>query len=146
MGKSQPGNKAAYKLPKLQKLGLEQKAYESYCHHLESGAIKETWYFEHPKISLTWETMEKYVEENPSVFPPIKSKVAYAKGYRRWEKLVEEHAQGKNECVTPALQMTMRNKFGWDREEKAAIQAPVQLDGQLKILKSVDGEWKEVKN
>lgn len=139
------GHKLSSKLPKLQKLGLEQEAYQSFCFHLADGGRKDTWHFEHEKLSLTFETMEKYIEENPSIFPAIKKKIAEAKGHRKWEKTVEEHALGRNECVTPALQMVMRNKFGWDKPDKSPTEAPPQFDSQLQVLKKVEGKWTEKK-
>ena len=61
------GNQLAVKLttPELRKM-----AYDSYCAHFADGQSKETWCFEHPDLDLTSKTMDKYIRENPSEFPP----------------------------------------------------------------------------
>ena len=104
---------------KLKDPDVRQDAYNSYCAHLAKGKKKETWVFEHPTLTCTFKTMDRYIAEFPDEFPAIKKEVAYAKGYQVWEEIAEEHAKGQNACVTPALQMIMRNKFDWDKEEKA---------------------------
>lgn len=119
-GGGQPGNTNAKKL-KTPELKLE--AYRQYCEHLARGKSKESWYFEHPDMSLTWETMEKYIKEDV-VFEPIKKKIAEAKGFAMWETVLEESAKGKNtKANTATLQMLMRNKYGWDKSEKKDTEA-----------------------
>lgn len=119
-GGGQTGNINAKKL-KTPELKIE--AYRQYCEHLAKGKSKESWYFEHPDISLTWETMEKYIKEDV-VFEPIKKKIAEAKGFSMWETVLEESAKGKNQKAnTATLQMLMRNKYGWDKPEKRETEA-----------------------
>ncbi len=106
------GNQNATKLntPELKAI-----AYASYCNHLALGKDKKSWCLEDP-IELTWETMEKYIRDNPIDFDPLKKQIAEAKGYNRWEQVVEDSAIGKNkDHNTATLQMKMRCKFGWDR-------------------------------
>lgn len=102
---------------KLKDPDVRQQAYEQYCAHLAKGKSKKSWCFEHPnpKLSCTWETMEKYIE-NAIEFDPIHKKIAETKGYAKWEQIVEDSAVGDNpDANTASLQMIMRNKFAWDR-------------------------------
>lgn len=112
------GNKNAVKLKTSE---LKEEAYRQYCAHLAKGKSKESWYFEHPEVELTWETMEKYIASSPIEFPTIKRKVAEIKGFAYWEDVVEKSAEGKNKANTPSLQMLMRNKYGWDKEDKKSV-------------------------
>jgi hypothetical protein len=106
------GNQNALKLSTPE---LKQEAYRQYCEHLSRGKARESWYFEHPDLSLTWETVEKYMKEDVD-FIPIKKKIATAKGFAYWENVVEDSAKGKNaKANTATLQMLMRNKYGWDK-------------------------------
>lgn len=109
------GNQNAKKLdtPELRKL-----AYDSYCDHIALGKDKTSWCLEEP-VTLTWDTIEKYIRNDPIEFDPQQKKVAEAKGYKIWEQLVEDVARGKNkDGNVAALQMKMRCKFGWDRADR----------------------------
>lgn len=109
------GNENAKKL-KTPELCAE--AYKQYCAHIANGKSKRSWCFDHPELTLTWETMEKYLEDEV-VFDPKKKKIAESKGFAKWEKVCEESADGTNrKANTASLQMIMRNKFGWDKESK----------------------------
>jgi len=108
-----PGNTYSKKLTTKE---LKEEAFRQYCEHLAKGKSKRSWWFEHPELSLTWETMEKYLREDPD-FDSIKKSISESKGFRVWEDVVEESANGKNrKANTATLQMLMRNKFGWDKE------------------------------
>lgn len=108
------GNKRATKLDTPE---LRQIAYKAYCTHISKGKSKRSWYMSHP-VSLTYETIEKYIRLNPHEFDPDEKKLAEAQGYGKWEQVVEDSAEGKNkEANTASLNMLMRNKFGWDRIE-----------------------------
>lgn len=101
---------------KLKTPELKKEAYRQYCEHLSKGKSKKSWCFEYEGIFLLWETMEKYIAEDPINFDPMKKRAAEIRGYNHWEDFTEECAKGQNKGVVPALQMIMRNKFGWDRE------------------------------
>lgn len=129
---------------KLKDPDVRQIAFQQYCAHLAKGKSKSSFVFKHPSLTCHWETVDRYIKENPVEFPPIHTEIAKAEGYGVWEQVIEDGARGVNKDVNPAcLQMKMRNQFSWDKDEKTTAPSP-QLDGQLKILKSVDGEWKEV--
>ena len=46
---------------KLKDLDVRQEAHQQYCKHLALGLSKRSWYFTHPQLTCTWETMEKYL-------------------------------------------------------------------------------------
>jgi len=107
------GNKNGLKLKDLE---VRQIAYAQYCKHLAKGKSKKSWYFEHANLRCTWETLEKYLD-NEIEFDPIHKRIAEAKGFGHWEEVVEDSATGKNkDANTASLQMLMRNKFDWDKQ------------------------------
>ena len=104
-------NSVAIKDPDIRK-----KAYKQYCDHIASGLSKVNFYFEHPDLTCTYATLEKYIAENPSDFDPIHREIAEAKSYQKFETACIESALGDNpEANTASLQMIMRNKFKWDK-------------------------------
>ena len=118
---AQPGNTQARKLDTPE---LRQLAYLDYCDHIASGLSKDCWVFNHPDIDLTSETMERYIKDFRFEFDPDKKRIAQAKALKYWELVVHDSALGKNkDSNTAALQMLMRNKFGWDRRD-----APITTD------------------
>lgn len=112
------GNKNAIKLKTPE---LKAEAYRQYCAHLAKGKSKKSWYFEHPDLQLTFETMDKYIAENPIDFRPITRQIAEIKGFAYWEEIVEQSARGENQANTASLQMLMRNKYKWDKEDLKEI-------------------------
>ncbi len=130
---------------KLKDPEVRQLAFEQYCAHLARGKSQESFYFEHPEFTVSYKTMNRYIEENPEEFPAIKKEIARIKGFAIWEDIVEKSAKGENEAVTPSLQMVMRNKYGWD---KVATIAPiteetaVQFNGIMNQLSKHQDERK----
>lgn len=100
---------------KLKDPSIRQLAYAQYCEHLAKGKSKKSWYFEHPEFRCTWETIEKYLDDDIE-FDPLHKKIAEAKGFAYWEGIVEDSATGKNkDANTASIQMLMRNKYAWDK-------------------------------
>lgn len=97
---------------------LKKQAYKQYCEYLASGKSKEGWYFEHPTLSCTYKTIEKYMKEEPDVFPPLQKELAIAKAFEYWEDKGKSMMEGKSKSETALYQMFMRNKFGWDKKEE----------------------------
>jgi hypothetical protein len=96
---------------------IRQKAYESLCNHIAKGKSIRSWWYEDDNCSCTWETMYKYIKDT-NEFDSIKKEIAHCKGLALWETIVEEAGIGKNDKANVAcLQMIMRNKFGWDKDE-----------------------------
>jgi hypothetical protein len=127
------GNKNATKLKTSE---LRKEAYRQYCEYIGGGGSKEEWYFEHTEITLTHQTMEKYIEEDPIEFPPHHKLIAEAKSYQHWVGLGKQMMLGKVEKCQPAIyQMFMRNKFGWDKETR--VINSVEPDVK-KFFKSLD--------
>lgn len=109
---------------KLKTPELKQEAYKQYCDYIAKGGTKEAWVFDHPTITLTSKTMEKYIAENPLDFPAIHKERAEAKSYEHWLELGERMMMGRVEKCQPAIyQMFMRNKFKWDKENFKEIAA-----------------------
>lgn len=114
----QKGNKNGVK---LKDPDLRQEAYRQYCEHLAEGYSQESFCFDHPQLTVTYKTMNRYIEENPLEFPPIQKEKAKLKGYKMWEGVAMDSAKGLNkDANTASLQMIMRNKYGWDKEDKEA--------------------------
>lgn len=110
------GNKIAVKLTSPE---LKKEAYEEYCKHVAAGHSKDTWYFkDEDRLLCTFETIEKYMKEEPDVFPPIKMNISKCKSKGIWEGKGLEMMEGKKRCEPAIYQMFMRNKFGWDKPEK----------------------------
>ena len=64
--------------------------------------------------------MEKWMKEYPSEFPAIHMEISESKSLKKWERHVEDICMGKVKGAQPAaLQMIMRNKFGWDKQERS---------------------------
>lgn len=114
-GGAQPGNKSN---EKLRSQDLRKEAYRQYMEHLAQGHSKRTWYFEHPELTLSWQSMEKYIKDYSHEFSPVTHDIAMAKGEKIWEGICCDSAIGKNKKAnTASLQMVMRNKFGWDKQQ-----------------------------
>lgn len=103
---------------KLKSPEIRQDAYRQYCEHLAKGKSQESFYFDHPEFTVTYKTMNRYIAENPSEFPAIKKEIAEIKSFAHWENIIEEMIDGKKKAETALIQMVMRNKFGWDKENK----------------------------
>ncbi len=133
---------------KLKDPEVRQLAYSQYCEHLSKGKSKKSWYFQHPELRCTWETMEKYLL-NEVEFDPTHKQIALAKGYGFWESVVEDSAIGKNDKAnTASLQMLMRNKFGWDRDaekkEAAGYECSKVFDSLMGQLNKYQSESKNI--
>lgn len=127
------GNKIGIKLKDKK---IRQEGYLSYCAHIARGKSKKSWYFEHPDHSCTWQTMEKYILDEAE-FNPIHKEIAWSKGYAKWEQVVEDSAEGKNkDANTASLQMLMRNKYEWDKENS------VQKETTEPLVKAIAKMWR----
>ena len=113
----QPGNQNGLKLKDPE---IRQEAYKQYCQHIASGESKESFVFQHPELTCTHQTMEKYIAKDPIEFPPIHKEIAESLSFLHWTGLGKRMMLGQIEKCQPAIfQMFMRNKFGWDKEDKA---------------------------
>jgi len=124
---------------KLKTAEIKKMAYEQYCNHLAQGKTKRSWYFEHPDLILGWESMEKYIAEDEDL-DPIHKEVAWCKGYQKWENVVSDSAEGKNKNAnTASLQMLMRNKYDWDKENSS------EKETQQPLIQKMAKKWREKK-
>jgi hypothetical protein len=135
-GGAQPGNKFGEKLKDPE---VRKEAYRQYCAHLAKGKTKKSWFLKHPECTCTYQTIEGYFKEYPHEFDLLKRDSAYAEGLGVWEQHVENAALGENEKAnTASLQMAMRNKFGWDKEDRSKETIDESKLGLLeKFFKSV---------
>ena len=111
-----PGNQNGVKLKDPE---VRQSAYKFYCEWIAMGRSKEGWKFQHPELSCTHKTMEKYIAANPAEFLPIHKEMAEADSFNIWEQRGISMLLGDMKAEPALYQMFMRNKFGWDKEEKS---------------------------
>lgn len=103
---------------KLKTPEIKEMAYEQYLNHIARGKSSGSWYFDHPDVTLSGYSMERYIKREPEFFDEERLQVARAKGYQVWENVADNAADGTNPDInSAALQMVMRNKFDWDRKE-----------------------------
>lgn len=143
-GGAQPGNQHAVK---LKEPDTKAEAYRQYCEWIGKGNCKEAWVFEHPEMTLTHKTMEKYIKENPHDFPAIKKERAESKSYEHWIGLGKDMMTGQIPKCQPAIyQMFMRNKFGWDKESTTKISASPEMDAKFdRVMKMLEDEQQKPK-
>lgn len=115
---------------------LRKEAYDAYCTWLARGKTKRSFSFVKGDIMCTYRAIEEYIKNFPIELDPVKKEVAFAQGYAHWEGVVDGSADGSNkDACTPSLNMLMRNKYSWDKEEKAQENSPKEFDTQLDIVK-----------
>src|SRR5690242_1146786 len=106
---------------KLKDPDIRQEAYRQYCAHIARGYPKEAFCFEHPDFDVHWETLDKYIEENPVEFPPSLMKKARAERYKTLFGEGIKLMQGEYPKGSPVVWQTiMRNIFKaekWDQKE-----------------------------
>jgi hypothetical protein len=126
---------------KLKTNDLKQKAYKGYCEHIASGKPKEGYVFKCPTETVTWETIEKYMAEDPVNFPPLLMKEARAKRYMIWFEKGNALIEGKYRHGSPVVWQTiMRNMFrdiGWDKQEDKSTFSAEQESTLRSLFKEV---------
>lgn len=103
---------------KLKLPELRQEAFRQYCDHLSKGKTKKSWYFVSDGLTLTYETMETYIKDNPDEFSHSIKRIAELEGYRYWEDFCEKASQRLAKCECNVLGLIMRNKYGWDKRKE----------------------------
>jgi hypothetical protein len=115
------GNKSGVKLKEPE---VRQEAYRQYCQHIAEGWPKEAFFFSHPNHSVCWKTMDRYIAENPSEFPPSLMADAKCKRYKHWMNEGKTLMQGGYKHGSPSVWQTiMRNIFkdiGWDKDASSS--------------------------
>ncbi len=120
---------------KLKDPDVRQDAYRQYCQHIASGESKESFVFQHPELTCTYKTMDKYIHENPIEFPPIHKEIAESLSFLHWTGLGKQMMLGEIEKCQPAIfQMFMRNKFSWDKEDVNEV-AECAADKVLEMIR-----------
>lgn len=136
------GNKFGAKLKTDE---LKKLAYESYCNHIAQGKTHKSWYFEHEDLTLSWQSMESYLKNEPEAFNPKHKQVAEAKGLESWVQQGREMMVSEKRCQPAIYQMMMRNIHGWDKETQEESQSRLvrearHLDAVFKGLELKDKE------
>jgi len=138
MAKSVGAPKGNKRGVKLKRPDIRQEAYIQYCDWIAQGMPKKAWSFEHSEFTCCYRTMDKYIVDNPSEFPPITKEIAHCKGYRHWINEGKKMMIGEYKTCQPALyQMFMRNMFDWDKEKKSP-----ESEAQP-LVKVLIEEWKK---
>lgn len=100
---------------------VRQEAYRQYCKHLSEGWPKQAFFFKHPKHSVCYKTLDRYIRENPDEFPAILMEEAQAARFKYWLNEGKNLIQGVYPRGSPVVwQTVMRNIFrdiGWDQEK-----------------------------
>lgn len=116
---------------KLKDPDVRQEAYRQYCDHIASGFPRESFFFKHPVHSVTWETMEKYIKENPDEFSPLLMAEARAKRFKYWFEVGRDITIGKIKRNSPVTWANiMRNcfkEYGWDRDINKVHEVPEEF-------------------
>lgn len=133
-GGAPSGNKNAEK-PDIS-LELKNRLYDSWCEHLAEGRVRDSWSFNEGDFYICNDTLESMIKKDPVVFPPARQKAARNAGLKKWEKVAEESADGKNtKGNVAALGLIMRNKFKWDKKEEVVDhEKDLAAQEQIRIL------------
>lgn len=135
---SHPGNTHALKATTPE---LRQKVFKSYCEHIAKGKSSRSWYYkDETGLALSGKTIERYMQEYPADCPAEQKDVAMAQSLGVWEEVLESSAKGTNkDANVAALQMLMRNKFGWDKRDNVISIDSVEVNiAHEKLLSQLD--------
>ena len=117
---------------KLKTPELKKEAYRQYCLWIAEGKSKKSFVFDHPELTITWQTMETYIKNDPVNFNPKQKEAAEGKSLEVWENRGLSMMLGQIERCQPAIfQMFMRNKFGWDKQDSNASSDSITMLSQL---------------
>lgn len=126
------GNQLAKKLPTLE---LKLEAYKQYCQHIADGWPKKAFWFDHPEITLTWATIEKYIKEEPDVFSSILMEQAEAKKYKYWFGEGKTLMKGEYNHGSPVVWQTiMRNMFKADKWDQKELEQEDKPSEAMKVV------------
>lgn len=120
---------------KLKTKEIKEKVYQDYCKWIASGKSHKSWYYDQDDLTLTWQTIERYIKEDEDL-DPIHKEIAVAKSLAFWEQIGIDMILGKVLHCSPAVyQMIMRNKFGWDKDSELKDDCRGMFNQTLKVLK-----------
>ena len=129
---AKPGNKDAIK---IKDKDSRQQAFQAYLLHLEAGYPKESFHFDNEKgASCCWETIERYIKENPSEFPPNLMKRAMSKRYKLWFDVGVKMSKGSPEVWKTIMRNMFGKDFGWDKEESKHSSFTPEQEETIKAL------------
>lgn len=112
-----------------------QEAYSSLCSHIGQGYDIDSWCFERDYGSISWRTMLTWIKDFPEEFQAEQKSIAQAQSKRVWEDVLMDSARGNNtKANIAAIQMIMRNKFGWDKRPEALESTQDQLQSFRAVM------------
>jgi hypothetical protein len=131
-----PGSQYALKLTTHE---LKAEAFRQYCAHIAKGYPKKAWCFEHPTLTLTWETMERYIKDEPDIFDSTQKKIAESKSLNHWFSFLAASATGQNQKANVAsLQIILRNMHAWDKSDHRHDENSTEIaSNQEKIIAQI---------
>lgn len=113
-----------------------QIAFDDYCAHISKGKDKSSWWYDNPETGSHWtyETIEKWIKTTDE-FETDKIKIAMSKSFSWYEKHLMDSISGDNTKVNIAgLQMALRNKFGWDRQDRKQVDMPELMASYERVI------------
>lgn len=111
---------------KIKSEALQQAAYTAYCAWLSMGRDKRGFVFDYEDEAgkqgcVTQQTIENYIKSQRFDLDSSQMDRAESLSYQVWEAAGIQMMKGEIEKCQPAIyQMMMRNKFGWDRDNKVS--------------------------
>lgn len=98
-----------------------QKAYRSFCQNIADGYPVAAWSYRNGEHKCHWQTMVRYIEENPLEFEVFLKEESHSISYKKWFdrgiKLTDGEMKGNPSPQTWAT--IMRNMFDWDKDSKS---------------------------
>lgn len=133
------------KIPKSNK-ELRKQAFEEYCQHLEEGFPSYSFYFHTNGLSVSHETIEKYIKEAPADFELGRLEKAKSRKHQYWmnegKKLMKGEYKGGNGNVWNILTRNICRDAGWDQDKKLDR----MMDAIDSLLEKVEGNSKDLVN
>ena len=104
---------------KLKTKEIKDKVYKDYCDHIAKGYPRQAWCYEKNGLTLTQESMEKYIKEDKDIDASHKQR-ALSKALKLYVEWGWNMMHGRVKNPQPAIyQIFMRNIFNWDKDTVA---------------------------
>lgn len=139
-----PAPKGNQNSKKLKTQELKKLAYEDYCNHIAQGFPHKAWCWEHGDLTLTWQTIETYIREEPVDFNSKQKRAAEAKSLKVWFGKGTDMMTSEARCQPAIYQMIMRNVHGWDKESPEEKHEKEKREGSIleAVFASLDDRYK----
>lgn len=130
---------------KLKTPELRKKVFDHFCEHVRQGFSKECWHYsDETGLSLTLDAFDRYMREYEHEFDMQKYKSAFNEGLKFHEQLACDIATGTNpKGNVAALQMILRNKYGWDKKKEQPQIDPKLLENFTNLMTMLSSNQKK---